>query len=254
MDGEIKIYKIEPANKVFILAIFLVAGVLVFLGAKLIYSFATLPQNYPLEITSVGQGKVFAKPDIALVSIGVQTQGMKSNDVVTENNTKMNAITKAVKDLGVEEKDIQTTSYNLSPVYDYTERGRVFKGYSLNQAVNVKIRNFDKIGDILDKATALGANTVGDLQFTIDDQEKFMAEAREKAIAEAKTKAGNLATAAGLKIVKMVNISEGSNYTPQPVYGKGGGGVMAEFASVAPQIQPGQMEINATIYLTYRVR
>ncbi len=237
---EIKINRIEPANKVFVLAIVLVVGVLGFLGAKLIYDFATLPQNSPLEITSSGQGKVFAKPDIALVSIGVQTKGLKSNDVVTENNTKMNAITKAIKDLGVEEKDIQTTSYNLYPDYDYTEKGRVFRGYSLNQSVNVKIRNFDKIGDILDKATSLGANTVGDLQFTIDDQEKVMAEAREKAIAEAKTKAGNLASAAGLKIVKLVNISEGGSPLPQPLYGMGGG--------------LSKMESTSTIYLTYRVR
>ncbi len=254
MDGEIKINRIEPANKVFILAIVLVVGVLGFLAAKLTYDFATLPQNYPLEITSVGQGKVFAKPDIALVSIGVQTQGMKSNDVVTENNTKMNAITTAIKNLGVEEKDIQTSSYNLSPVYDYTERGRVFRGYSLNQAVNVKIRNFDKIGDILDKATSLGANTVGDLQFTIDDQEKVISEARTKAIAEAKTKAGDLAAAAGLKIVKLVNISEGNAPSPQPLYGKGGGELDMVSSSVAPQIQTGQMEINSTVYLTYRVR
>lgn len=246
--------KIELSNRFFILIAILVIGLVLSYLGQMAYQFNSLPQNYPQEITITGEGKSFAKPDIANVSLGVKTEGMKSADVVNKNNEKMNAIISSIKELGVEDKDIQTTAYYLTPLYDYTEwSGRVFKGYSLDQRVSVKIRNFEKISDILDKATADGANNIGDLQFSVEDPEKARSEAREKAIEQAKVKAINLAADAGLKIVKLVNISEG--YSPvQPRYATGGGDMMLKEANVAPQIESGQLEINSTVYLTYRVQ
>ncbi len=254
MEEEIKVTRIEPAKKAFILAVILVVAIIGFLVAKIIYDFATLPQNFPQEITISGEGKVFVKPDVALVSLGVKTEEKKSVDAVNKNNEKMNAIIKVAKDLGVDEKDIKTSAYNLYPVYDYPTTGRVFKGYSLDQQISVKIRNFDKISDILDKATSEGANTVGDLQFTVDDLEKARADTREKAIEQAKEKALVLAGQAGLKIVKLINISEGYQPSIQPIYGMGGSRNTLEKVNIAPDIQPGQSEINTTVYLTYRVR
>ena len=218
------------------------------------YQFQSLPQNIDQDLSVSGTGKVYIKPDIALVSLGVKTQALKSQDAVNQNNEKMTAITKAVKDLGVEDKDIQTTNYNLSPVYDWTESGRIFKGYSLDQAISVKIRNFDKINDILDKATSAGANTVGDLQFTIDDREKALSEARTKAISEAKVKAQNLARESGLRLVKLVNVYESNGYYPQPMYGMGDSAMAKEVSSVAPSIQTGQMEVSATVNLIYKIK
>jgi len=247
--------KIDFSNRIFILTTALIIGLVVFFIGQMMYQFNSLPQNYPQEITITGEGKVFVKPDVALISVGVKTEEKKSVDAVNKNNEKMNAIIKAVKELGVEEKDIKTSAYNLYPVYDYRESGRVFIGYSLNQQINVKIRNFDKISDILDKATSEGANSISDLQFTIDDLEIARAIAREEAIEKAKAKAIVLANQAGFKIVKLVNISEGYSSTPQPLYSsKGGAGIMMEDSSIAPTIETGQSEINTIVYLTYRVR
>ena len=246
--------KIEFSNRVFILTAVLIAGVVISFVGQMIYQFSSLPQNYPQEITITGEGKVFVKPDIALVDLGVKTEARKSVDAVSQNNEKMNAIIKAVKDLGVDEKDIRTSAYNLYPVYDYIESGRVFVGYSLDQQISVKIRNFDKISDVLDKATLEGANTIGDLQFTIDDLEKSRADAREKAIEQAKAKALVLANQAGLKLIKLVNISEEYASSPQPMYEMSGSANVFDKSSVAPDIQSGQSEINTTVYLTYRVR
>lgn len=245
--------KFELSNRIFVLATVLVAGLLVFYIGQIIYQLLALPQNYPQDIVITGEGKVFSKPDVAVTRIGVKTEAMKSGDAVNKNNEAMNKIIQAIKDLDIEEKDIQTTAYNLTSIYDYTKKGRVFKGYSLEQQVTVKIRNFEKIGDVLDSASKNGANTIGDLQFTIDDPETVRAEARKKAVEQAKTKAQNLAADAGLRIVKLVNISEGYNYV-SPIYGYGGAGVMMEKASTAPQIESGQLEIAATVYLTYRVK
>jgi hypothetical protein len=246
--------KIELSNRVFILIAILVLGLVVSYLGQMAYQFSSLPQNYPKEITITGEGKVFAKPDIATVSLGVKTEGAKSADVVSQNNEKMNAIISSVKELGVEDKDIKTSAYYLTPVYDYSEwSGRVFRGYSLDQRITVKIRNFEKISDILDKATTEGANNISDLQFSVEDPEKSRSDARKEAIGQAKAKAEKFAADSGLKLVKLVNISEG--YYPVPGYGLGGAGdSMLKEANVAPRIEAGQLEINSTVYLTYRVR
>ena len=248
MEEETK--KIEFSNRVFILVAVLVAGIVISYLGQMMYQFRSLPQNSPQEIIVAGEGKVFVKPDVALVALGVKTEAKKSIDAINQNNERMNAVIKTIKDLGVNEKDIRTSVYNLFPVYDYTETGRVFIGYSLDQQVVVKIRDFDKINDILDQVTTVGANIVGDLQFTLDDPEGARAGARVKAVEQAKVKAFTLVNQAGLKIVKLVNVSEGHAPSPQPVYMMSG----AEKAGVAPDIQPGQSEINTTVYLTYRVR
>lgn len=242
-------------DRTFILSSVLVLVVAIFLGGFLVYSFQSLPQNASQDFSVSGTGKAYAKPDIALVSFGVQTEALKSQDAVDQNNTKMNAVTKAIKDLGVEEKDIQTTAYNLSLVYDWTQNGgRRFKGYSLNQQITVKIRNFDKINDILDKATVAGANDVGSLQFTVDDTEKVKSQARQGAIVQAKTKAQEMAKQAGLSLGKLVNVSEsyGGGY-PAPMYA-GAGSLTSLEKSVAPDVQAGQMEVNVTVNLTYKVK
>lgn len=253
MAQEIK--KIEFSDRVFILTAVLIAGVVIYFAGQMMYQYSSLPQNYPQEITVTGEDKVYVKPDIAKVDLGVKTEEKTSQDAVNKNNEITNRIIKAVKDLGVDEKDIQTTSYNLSAVYDYTERGRNFVGYSLNQQITVKIRNFDIVGDVLDRATAEGANSIGDLQFTIEDPEKAQADARAKAIENAKEKALVLTQQAGLKIVKLSNISEGySTPSTNIMYAKGMGSASVDSESVAPSVQSGQLEVTSTVYLTYRVK
>ncbi|TSC94137.1 MAG: hypothetical protein CEN87_590 [Parcubacteria group bacterium Licking1014_1] len=246
--------QIDLSDKVYKLAIAVIILVAVFYLGNLFYNFQNLPQNYPQEISISGSAKVYAKPDVAVLVLGVEDKGAKISDIVKNNTSKMNKIIKDVKDLGVDEKDIQTTQYTITPEYNWTEsRGRIFAGYVLIQQITVKARDFDKIGSILDKAASDGANAVGDLQFTIDDPESVRAEARQKAIEEAKTKAITLAKQSGLKIGKLIYISEGYNNCPQSFCGKEAD-VALESANAVPDIQAGQMEINSTVTLTYRVK
>ena len=222
------------------------------------YQFSALPQNYPQQVSVTGEGKAYVKPDVAMVALGMHSEALKSQDAVDKNNQIINGIIVSLKALGIEDKDIQTTSYSLNPLYDYTERGRIFKGYSLDQQVSVKIRNFEKISEVLDKATFGGANTVGDLQFTVDNPETARAEARAKAIEQAREKAVSLFGQSGLKMGKLITVYEGGGYggcgpdCVQPAYGMGG--ALMDKATVAPQIQSGQMEVNASVTLTYQVK
>jgi len=257
MTEEIRINKIEPPKRMITLATILVISIVGFLILKIVYDFATLPQNYPQQISVTGEGKAYEKPDIALVNLGVHSEASKSQDAVDENNKIMNNIIKSVKDLGIDEKDIKTTSYNLSPLYDYTEKERFFKGYTLDQQIQVKIRSFEKISDVLDKASSLGANTIGNLQFTVDNPEVARAEARAKAIEQAKEKAVSIFAQSGLKMGKLMNIYEGGFGgcglgCPTPLYGMEG--VANKAISIAPQVQPGQMEVDVSVTLIYWVK
>lgn len=265
---------IDISSRVYNIFIALVTIVAIFMAGQLLMQFKSLPENAPHEVTVSGEGKSYAKPDVAIINFGAHTEAPKSQDAVSNNNDIMNAVVNAIKESGVEDKDIRTTLYQLSPVYDYQygvtpmapvgEGGaiaypypgpsrQVIRGYSLDQQIQVKIRNFDNINEILDKAAEHGANTIGELQFTVDDMEKVRAEAREEAINKAKEKARLLFNQTGLRSVKLVNISEG--YSPYPLpYGRGGD-LVAEVKTIeAPQIQTGQLEINTVVTLTYRVK
>lgn len=214
--------------------------------------------NTPREITFDGEGKVYAKPDLAILQLGLTNEATTSEEVVTKNNDKMNSITKEIKALGIEDKDIETTNYNLSPKYNYTDnRGSFIDGYTLNQDIQIKIRDFDKISAVIQKATSLGANTINQLQFTIDNPEKLKSEASDIAISKAKEKATNIVKASGLRLGKIINVYEGGGVSsPVPMYGvaekamgMGGGSSVT-----APDIQTGQQEIVVTMSITYQIK
>ncbi len=256
-------------NKVYTLTVVLVLGILVFFVGQIILQSKAIDVQDQNQITVSGEGKVYAKPDVALVSLGVTTQATTVADATKNNTDKMNAVIEAVKNLGVEEKDIQTTNYNLFPVYADTitplpasvsgvynmpvKTSPTITGYSLEQDIQVKIRDFTKIGDIISEATAKGSNLVGSLQFSIDNPEQYKEQARAQAIEQAKASAQNIAKESGVRLGKIINVYE--NYYPV-MYSNTlkGTGMAAPEAVATPDIQPGQQEINITVNLTYQVR
>jgi len=259
--------KFDLSDRFFKLFAVLVLGVLVFLAGEIFVHSGSENLKNQNQVTVTGEGKIYAKPDVALISFGVTSQAGTVAEAAKSGTDKMNAVIKAVKDMGVVEKDIQSTNYNLSPVYEngtqeifplngkssITKFSSQIIGYKLEQEVQVKIRDFAKSGDIIAQATVKGANVVNSLQFTIDDPQQYKEQARAKAIQQAKENAKNLAKESGIRLGKIINIYENNYY---PVYSKAmgmGGGVVADSAPV-PSIQPGQQEINITVNLTYRVK
>ena len=160
----------------------------------------------------------------------------------------------AVKALGIEEKDISTESLYLNPSYDWTEGRQNLRGYEANQQLRVKVRDLDKVSDVLSAVTNAGANQVGGVTFTIDDPQALRAEAREKAIQNAQEKAQVLADQLGVNIVKLQNFNEGGGYSPPTPYmakameGVGGGAMDAGVS-----LPPGEQEIQVNVNMTYVV-
>lgn len=210
-------------------------------------------REYKNTIVVTGEGRAFAKPDIGEVTVSVLSQASTVALAQKDNVEKMNAVVKAMKDLGIKEEDLKTTNYQVNPRYQYSAGRSTIIGYEVRQSLQVKIRELDKAPQVIEKATSSGANEVGSLNFTIDDQDKVKNEAREEAINKAKAKAQNLVVSLGVSLGKIVSFSENYGATPYPVYyesaktlGMGGGGA-------APDIQTGQNEINAGVSITYEI-
>jgi uncharacterized protein len=208
------------------------------------------------QITVTGTAKISATPDVAVLNIGIINEGTTVNAAQKGVTDKMNAIIDSLKkDFQVEAKDIKTENYSVSPKYDWTDGKQRIIGYTANQSVTVKVRNFDKTGNILAKATELGANTVSGPNFMIDDTEKVKADAREKAIAQAKAKAKLLADQVGIKLGRIVNFYEGGSETPNAIYGVSDMAFGAgEVKAVAPTIEPGSQDVQLTVSLSYEIQ
>lgn len=208
-------------------------------------------------ITVSGEGKVFIAPDIAEVSFGIQTgREPTAAAAMAKLKTGMEAIVAAVEKTGIEEKDIRTENFWLNPIYDYTERGQVFRGFEANQSLRVKVREIDKASDVLGAATSAGANQAGNIQFTVDDPEAKRAEAREKAIEQAQEKAKTLAKSLGMELDDLVGFSEGGGGYP-PVMMMRGQTMNAEAsmdsAAAGVPLPAGEQEIVVSVSLTYEL-
>jgi len=204
-------------------------------------------------------GVIYAKPDLAIISFSVKNEAKTVDIAMKENVEQMNRIIDAIKKQGVESKDLKTTNFNIYPRYEYHEKKeippyypqgeRVLVGYEIIQSLQVKIRDMEKIGKIIEGATTAGANQVGNLQFTIDKQDEFKKQAREQAINKAKTKAEELALQLGVNLVRIINFSETSVlprfYGLDEASGLGG--------EKAPQIEIGENKIEVTVFITYEI-
>ena len=207
---------------------------------------------YKNTISVTATGDVYAKPDLAQISFSAVNNNKTAVEAMSENANKMNAVIDSIKKQGIEDKDLKTTNFSINPRYEWRKNGeRVFIDYEVSQSLDVKIRDLTKIGSIIEGAAENGANQVGSLYFTVDNQDELNAEARQKAVDEAKTKAKKLASELDVKLGKIVNFSE-SGFNPMPMYafkemGIGGGGA-------APQIQTGENKISVTVNITYEIR
>lgn len=222
--------------------------------------------DYPANVISVnGNGEIFATPDTGSFSFSVIEEGKTVKDAQDKASKQINRVIDGVKSLGVEEKDIKTTSYNAYPKYDYMRAElctagycppgkQVLTGYEVSQTIVVKVRDTEKAGTVLTKAGEMGAKNISGLDFVIDDMDKIQAEARDKAIKDAKEKAEVLAKSLGVKLKRIVNFSEGG-YQPPMYYAMGAAKMEAQSAdaSVVPQIPMGENKVTSNVTITYEV-
>ena len=157
-------------------------------------------------------------PDIATFSAGVVTQAADGNAALRQNAEQMNRVLAALKTAGVDGKDVQTSGINLNPQYRYEDNQPPrITGYQASNTVNVKLREVAKMGKVLDALVASGANQVNGPSFGIDDPEPLYDRARLDALKAARARAETYAGALGVRVRRIVSISEGGAAMPSPM-------------------------------------
>lgn len=202
-----------------------------------------------------GSGDAYLAPDIAYVYVGVHTEKQTAAEAVDENTAQTQTLIQAIKDFGVDAKDIRTTNFSIYPMDRFdplTGQPSGEKTYAVDNTVYVTVRDLEKLGDLLDTAVQAGANTVNSVQFDVAEKNEALKQARAQAVKDAESQAQSLAQAAGLSLgeIQSIGFSEAS---PYPVFGgKGGGG--GAVAEAAVPIQPGQLTFTVSVNITYALK
>ncbi len=220
---------------------------------------AQAPALTPIPVLSgtrldiVAEGEVTRIPDIATISAGVVTQAASASAAMGENAQRMAAAVAALKRAGVADRDIQTSSINLSPQYRYGENmPPVLTGYQASNQVSVRFRDIKRAGAILDALVADGANQINGPSFGVDKPEAALDEARTAAIAKARSRADLYARAAGLSVKRILSISENGGYSsppPMPMMS-----MQREKAAADTSIEAGEQKLAITVSVSFELQ
>jgi hypothetical protein len=214
---------------------------------------ATPVTTLPRTITVLGEGTVATQPDVAQIQVGVEVKGDNAQEASAEAAETMDAILTALTKAGVATKDIQTTGYNI-----YVEQRVGPDGvatdeviYHVGNSVSVTVRDLDTVGDVLDASIAAGANSIYGVNFSVDDPDEVMAEARSLAAADALARAEELAGLHGVALGEVVSISEVINGMAVPMFDSVNASM--GLGSAAGPISPGELEMTARLQVVYAI-
>ena len=189
-------------------------------------------------------------PDVATVSAGVVTQAADANAAMRANADQMQKVMAAIRAAGIADKDIRTSGINLSPQYRYAEnQPPAITGYQASNNVDLKVRDLGKLGKVLDALVASGANQVNGPGFEIDQPDAVQDEARRAALEKAQARATMYAKALGLRVRRIVSISEGGGFQPpMPMLRMA---AMEKAADTA--VSPGENSVSASLDVVFEL-
>lgn len=249
--------KFDVSNRVFALLVIIIVGVTSFWGFRVYQIWQSSAGEYPRQITVDAEGSAYVVPDVAKLNVGVMTESKDSGDAVTEGANKINAVMKALEDEGIEKKDIKTSNYSLNPKYNWTEKdGNKQDGYRLNQSLEVKVRDLSKVGKVLAAVSGAGGNTVGGVNFEVDNPEAAKNQAREDALKKINAKVAQISKVSDIEFGKVMNYYENTN--GGIMYGKGMAMIeevaMDSRALPAPTVEAGEQEVTLNVSITYKIK
>jgi uncharacterized protein len=210
-------------------------------------------------LTVTGTAEVTVIPDICYLSFGVTTEHKTSaGQAYKDNNLRMDALRAAIRSLGVEENDMQSRNFSVSPRYRYESRTekRVFEGYSVHHTLAVNLRKLDKATDVLDAAMAAGASEVSSVTFTVENPKKYLGDARVEAIKAAQKKAETMAQAAGVTLLKPTSIYENEPGNYRFAYAQTANAWVDETTAGegGASLAPGETKLSLTVNITYEIK
>ncbi len=203
------------------------------------------------SLTVVGSGKVSARPDMAQIQVGVVTEAPSATKALKDNSDAMARLFATLDGRGIARKDVQTSNFSVTPQYKRGPHGEQMPeivGYRVSNAVRVKVRKLDALGQVLDAVVQQGANQVQGVSFSVAEPTALLDGARRKAVADARRKAELYAKEAGVAVGRVLLIQEQAPHVPGPLFV---GAARAEAAGVP--IAEGELDFGATITVTYAI-
>ena len=202
------------------------------------------------RITVTGRGEVNAVPDMATMSIGVETEAKTPSEALSENASRMSAVMARLKEAGIADKDLQTSQLGIWPVYadrSASNYQQQIKGYRAHNQLNVTLRDIGRIGETLDQAVADGANTINGPNFSVAEPAPLLEAAQEAAIKDAMAKAERYAAAASLELGKIIRIDEAGG---GPVFARQ---VRAETMAASTPVAAGETTFSQNVTMVFAV-
>ncbi|MBN7796826.1 SIMPL domain-containing protein [Parahaliea mediterranea] len=181
------------------------------------------------SINVSGEGSVSLAPDTALLSLTVTREAKTAREALAANSAAMEKVVAAMRDAGIADRDLQTGEFNIQPRYVHQparageprEAPRI-EGYTVRNNLNVRVRDIDRAGEILDTSVKMGVNEGGDISLVNDDPSEALDKARELAMKDALARAGTLAAAAGVRTGKLLRVDEQNHFpSPRPMMARG---------------------------------
>jgi uncharacterized protein YggE len=229
-------------------AVALLAGLLPAIAQEM----PSTPRRPVLTVT--GEGVSRAVPDMASFSSGVVSEAKTAREALDANTRAVAAMVAAIKDTGIEARDIATSGFSVQPRYappkkDSPDAPQI-NGYEVRNTVTVRVRDLARLGDLLDKVVTSGANQIGGISFDIAEPAKLEEAARVAAVKEARQQADAIAEAAGVRLVRVLSItSNGTSAPPMPRLMAAPAMMKAE----AVPVEAGESEIRASVNVTYEI-
>jgi uncharacterized protein YggE len=203
----------------------------------------------PSALTVSGEATVSATPDEAQIDAGVSSEGKTAREASDTNNTAMGKILLALKAVGIDQKDIQTSQLSLQPQYAPNRNGpSPVVGYRASNRVTIKLHDVLKVAGMIDTLVGAGANEINGIAFSVSNTSKLLDDARQRAIADAQRKAEIYAKAAGVALGAPLAISEEGTPGPMP-YRRMSAGLAA-----ATPVAPGEETLRVTVSVSWAIR
>ncbi len=224
------------------------------LVATPLVSASDVPEQ-PRTITTTGTGVVNAEPDMAKFSVGMEARNDELKPAQDEVTGEVNAITAMLIEAGIDEKDIVTSSYQVTPENKYDRNGNFvsIENYVVSASLSITVRDIDQVGTLLDQTVSLGADYVSSIQFSVSNPDPYIQEARKAAIADAKVKAEDYAVGSDSSLTGLFSLYESSSPQPRARESDAEAGSMAEpmsaDMSVAEESNPVDISAGSTTFV-----
>lgn len=227
-------------------------------AAALAFPVAAFAQETPRtpRIIVTGEGEMAVAPDMAILSLAVMREAETARAALDQNNEAMAAVIAAMKEAGIEDRDLQTAGLQINPRYVYPQNNSAEEqprivAYQVSNTLSVRVRDIEAVGGIIDRSVTLGVNQGGSITFTNDDPAEATTQARRRAVEDAMARARTLADAAGARLGPIIELSEQA-FTPPPMP-MAGRAFRVEAASDAVPVAAGENTYRVQVNVTFEI-